>query len=156
MRIHLLSVAQRVPAWVDEGYATYAGRMPHECRLELKELSPAKRARNADARRVREAEGQALIAAIPKGALVVALDEHGGTWSTRDLARRMDDWLAGGRDVALMIGGADGLSEECRKRADGVWSLSRMTFPHALVRVLVAEQLYRAWTVLNKHPYHRE
>ncbi|MGB0721308.1 MAG: 23S rRNA (pseudouridine(1915)-N(3))-methyltransferase RlmH [Gammaproteobacteria bacterium] len=156
MRIHLLSVAQRVPAWVEEGYATYAGRMPRECRLELKEISPAKRARNADARRVKEAEGQSLLAAVPKGALVVALDEHGSTWSTRDLADRMDDWLAQGRDVALLVGGADGLSEACRARADLIWSLSRLTFPHALVRVLVAEQVYRGWTVLKNHPYHRE
>ena len=100
-------------------------------------------------------EGEGLLRAVPSGARIVVLDERGAAWSTADLAERLETWMADGRDTALLAGGPDGLAPECRDRADLSWSLSRLTFPHALVRVIVAEQLWRAWSLLHRHPYHR-
>ncbi|MCP5141388.1 MAG: 23S rRNA (pseudouridine(1915)-N(3))-methyltransferase RlmH [Gammaproteobacteria bacterium] len=155
MRIHLIAVGNRMPAWVTEGYEEYARRMPPECRLELVEIGAGQRGRKLDPKRAMEAEGERQLTAIPKGALVIALDERGQSWDTPEVARRLGDWLGEGRDVALLVGGADGLSPACRERADLYWSLSKMVFPHPLVRVILAEQIYRAWSLLNNHPYHR-
>lgn len=155
MRIHLLSVGRRMPAWVEAGYQEYARRLPPECALQLHEIEPARRTRRGDTRRAcREEEGR-LLAALPKLARVVALDPRGMAWTTEQLAAELSGWLAGGRDLALLIGGPEGLTEAGRARADQIWSLSRLTFPHPLVRILVAEQLYRAWSLLRGHPYHR-
>lgn len=155
MQIHLIAVGTRMPAWVTTGYEEYARRMPRACRLVLTEISPALRSRNRSTAQVRDEEGQRMLAAIPRDALVIALDERGKCRDTQALARELEDWLAGGRDVALLVGGADGLAPACRAAAASSWSLSAHTFPHALVRVLLAEQLYRAWTVTRGHPYHR-
>lgn len=155
MRIHLLAVGRRLPAWVQAGYAEFSRRLPPECRLILTEIEPGARGKGRDPQRAMTEEGARLLAALPKAALVVALDEHGRQWSSAELAQRLQAWLQGGRDVALLIGGADGLAPEVKARAEARWSLSRLTLPHALVRVLVAEQLYRAWSILTQHPYHR-
>ena len=155
MRIHLLAVGNRMPAWVEEGYAEYAKRLPPECALVLKEIAPEPRTKNARPERLREMEGARLLAALPRAAVVVALEVGGRPWSTEDLATRLAGWLAGGRDVALMVGGPDGLSDACRAAASMQWSLSSLTLPHPLVRVIVAEQVYRAWSLLRGHPYHR-
>lgn len=156
MRIRLLAVGTRQPRWVDEGFESYAKRLPHACRLDLTELRTVRRDRGLPAERAVAREGERLLAAIPSGSLVVALDERGKTFDTRALAARLADWLGGGRDATLMIGGPDGLAAECLARAELRWSLSPLTLPHGLVRVLVAEQLYRAWSLLHGHPYHRE
>ena len=113
------------------------------------------RGKGASAEVARREEGLRLLAALPKGAQLVALDERGTAWSTAQLARELAGWLGEGRDLALLIGGPEGLDEACRARADRLWSLSPLTFPHPLVRVILAEQLYRAWSLLGGHPYHR-
>ena len=133
MRIRLLAVGTRVPGWVAEGYTDYARRLPRECALELVEIAPEHRRRG----------------------LPVALDLAGQPWSTPELKERLRAWLGGGHDLALLVGGADGLWPPLRAQADEAWSLSPLTLPHALVRILVAEQIYRAWSLLRGHPYHR-
>jgi 23S rRNA (pseudouridine1915-N3)-methyltransferase len=155
MHIHLIAVGTRMPAWVTEGYREYARRLPPECSLRLVEISPSKRRKTLSTERIREEEGRQQLAAIPEQALVIAMDVSGKPWSTQGLADRLQDWLQGGRDIALLVGGADGLSAACLARADLRWSLSAHTLPHALVRVVIAEQVYRAWSLLSGHPYHR-
>ncbi len=155
MRIHLIAVGERMPAWVQQGYEEYAKRLPPERSLRLVEIAPGRRGKGFDLARAIQDEGERMLAAIPKGSLVLALDERGKEWTTLELAEQLRGWLQGGRDVALLAGGPDGLAPACRDRAEGIWSLSRLTLPHPLVRVVVAEQLYRAWSVLQNHPYHR-
>ena len=160
MKIVLAAVGTRMPGWVDEAFHDYARRLPPACRLVLREAPTAHRGGTvrkgaaAVAASVRR-EGEGLLRAVPSGARVVALDERGAAWSTADLAGQLARWAADGRDTALLAGGPDGLAPACRDRADLTWSLSRLTFPHALVRVIVAEQIWRAWSLLHRHPYHR-
>ncbi|ROR34868.1 23S rRNA (pseudouridine(1915)-N(3))-methyltransferase RlmH [Inmirania thermothiophila] len=151
MRVHLLSVAARVPSWVAEGYRDYARRLGRGLELRLREIRPA----GGEPARARAEEGRRLLAAVPRGARLVALDERGELWDTRGLARRLAAWAAEGRDLALAVGGAEGLDGAVLGQAELRWSLSPLTLPHALVRVIVAEQLYRAWSLLGGHPYHR-
>ena len=155
VRIHLLAVGTRMPVWVVAAYQEYAKRLPRECMLQLVEIPLGKRHKSRGAAQAAAEEGQRLLALLPKDCTVIALDVRGSSWSTETLAVRLQDWLASGRDVALLVGGPDGLSEACLKRADLKWSLSALTYPHALVRVVLAEQLYRAWTITTGHPYHR-
>ena len=155
MKIHLLAVGTRMPEWVEKGYAEYAGRLPRECALNLVEIPAGQRGQNPDIARIVRAEGERLLAAAPSGSRRIALDERGQEWSTMELAERLSGWLREGRDVSLLVGGPDGLDATCRDRAERLWSLSRLTLPHPLVRVVVAEQLYRAWSLLHNHPYHR-
>ena len=159
MKIVLAAVGTRMPRWVDDAFDDYAKRLPPGCRLTLREVPTAYRGSQArkgatSAATVRR-EGEGLLRAVPNRARIIALDERGSEWSTAELAERLGEWMADGRDTALLAGGPDGLSPECRDRADLSWSLSRLTFPHPLVRVIVAEQLWRAWSLLNRHPYHR-
>ena len=155
MLIRLIAAGTRLPGWIGDGYADYAGRLGTKIRLELREIPVTPRPKNADIARARAEEGRRMQAAIETGMYVAALDVGGKALSTEALAR----WLAGrlqdGRDVALLVGGPDGLDPECVRRADFRWSLSPLTFPHGLVRVMVAEQLYRAQSILEGHPYHR-
>ncbi len=155
MQIHLIAVGNKMPRWVTEGYEEFARRLPAECRLRLVEISAGKRGKNADVVRLTQEEGEKMLAAIPKGAHVVALEVGGKDWSTEQLSNQLDGWLHGGCDLALLVGGPEGLAPGCRARADQLWSLSRLTYPHPLVRVVLAEQLYRAWSLLKGHPYHR-
>ncbi|HEU4617635.1 MAG TPA: 23S rRNA (pseudouridine(1915)-N(3))-methyltransferase RlmH [Gammaproteobacteria bacterium] len=155
MRLVLVAAANRQPSWVDEGFAEYARRFRGAYALELKEIPLAPRGRNAPAAAAVEREGERMLAAVPAGARVVALDERGPVLSTSDLAARLVDWQRLGAPVHFLVGGPDGLSPGCLARAEERWSLSRLTLPHGLVRIIVAEALYRAWTVLEHHPYHR-
>ena len=155
MQVHLIAVGTRMPAWVTTGYNEYARRMPRECSLKLIEIPLSKRRKTQSALKNRQEEGRAMLAAVPGQATLIALDVRGKAWSTESLSTRLQQWLQGGRDIALLVGGPDGLADECLARADLRWSLSPLTLPHALVRVLLAEQLYRAWTVIQGHPYHR-
>jgi len=155
MNIHLVAVGEKMPSWVQQGYQDYAKRLPRECSLRLVEIPPGKRGKNADIARAVRDEGQRMLAAIPKGARVIALEVDGRTWSTRQLAQQLDSWLAGGQDIALLVGGPEGLAAEARAAAQQTWSLSPLTLPHPLVRVLLSEQIYRAWSILHNHPYHR-
>ncbi len=155
MDIHLISVGNRMPRWVEEGYREYARRMPAECALRLLEIPPGRRGKGADITRTLRLEGERMLKAIPKGCQVVALEVGGRAWSSEQLAARLAGWLADGRDRALLVGGPEGLAGDCLQRAEIRWSLSPLTLPHPLVRVLLAEQLYRAWSILRNHPYHR-
>jgi 23S rRNA (pseudouridine1915-N3)-methyltransferase len=155
MRIRLISVGTRVPRWVDDGYREYAKRLPPECALGLVEIPPGRRGKRTDPSRAVAEEAQRLLKAVPGGSRVIALDVHGASWTTERLSTNLAGWLGEGRDLALLVGGPDGLGGECLARADGRWSLSPLTFPHPLVRVIVAEQIYRAWSLLRGHPYHR-
>lgn len=154
MRFLIISVGQKMPDWVAAGVREYAGRLPGNL-LQLVELPLGTRTKAGDPRRAQAEESQRLLKAIPDGARVVALDPRGRSFSTEALAGKLDGWLQEGRDVAFLIGGPEGLSDECLARSDERWSLSALTFPHMLVRVILAEQLYRAWTILRNHPYHR-
>lgn len=145
-----------MPAWVSTGYDEFIKRLPKEFTPLLKEIPPGRRSKNSDLKRAIEEESERILQAIPKDCLVVALDERGKSWTTRQLADQMSDWTSSGRDVALLVGGPDGLSAEVKQRADLKWSLSALTLPHALVRVVLAEQLYRAWSLITNHPYHRD
>ncbi|NND58922.1 MAG: 23S rRNA (pseudouridine(1915)-N(3))-methyltransferase RlmH [Gammaproteobacteria bacterium] len=149
MQLRLVAVGTKMPAWVQQGYTGFATRMPRECQLSLTEIPIARKGRGATE------EGERILAAVPQKDLVVALEVTGRPWSTEQLAQQLENWRGSGRNVSLLIGGPDGLSDACRDRADQKWSLSPLTFPHALVRIIVAEQLYRAWTILQNHPYHR-
>lgn len=155
MRLHLISIGNKMPHWVGEGYLEYAKRLPNECALNLVEIAPGHRGKSADIHRAVREEGDRMLAAIPKGALVVVLDVLGKPWSTGQLSAHLGDWMRSGRDVALLVGGPEGLCDRCLAVADLRWSLSAMTFPHPLVRVILAEQIYRAWSLLRNHPYHR-
>lgn len=144
-----------MPGWVEQGYQEYAKRLPAECALRLHEIPAGKRGKNADIARLTRQEGEKMAAVIPKGAHVVALEVRGKAWSTEQLSLRLDNWLSGGRDVALLVGGPEGLEPGLSAAADERWSLSPLTLPHPLVRIVVAEQIYRAWSILKGHPYHR-
>jgi len=155
MQINLIAVGKRMPKWICQGYEEYTKRLPRECVMQLREIAPGIRGKNRDLRRIVRQEGERMIAAIPAGAHVVALDISGQPWSTPDLALAMQRWMLEEKAVALLVGGAEGLSEEVREQARESWSLSKLTFPHPLVRVIIAEQIYRAWSLLQNHPYHR-
>ncbi|HHM05773.1 MAG TPA: 23S rRNA (pseudouridine(1915)-N(3))-methyltransferase RlmH [Gammaproteobacteria bacterium] len=155
MRLHLISAGTRMPPWVVQGFDQFATRLPPECSLQLHEIPLGRRSRNTNPLRAREDEGRRMLAAVPKNARVIALDVTGRGWSTEQLAAAMQDWLQDGRDLALLVGGPEGLAPACVARAELRWSLSPLTFPHMLVRLIVAEQLYRAWSLLKGHPYHR-
>jgi len=144
-----------MPAWVEAGYTDYARRLPAECGLSLTEIGAGRRTKGTDLRRLTEKEGEQMLAAVPRGARVIALDVGGRGWSTEQLAEQLRGWLAGGRDLALLVGGPEGLAPACLAAAGERWSLSPLTLPHPLVRVVLAEQIYRAWSLLAGHPYHR-
>jgi len=155
MQINLIAVGTRMPGWVSDGYNEYARRMPRECALTLTEIPPGRRSKAQPVARAVQEEGSRMLAALGERQRVIALDVTGRAWSTEQLAGALREWLQGGADVSLLVGGPDGLSAECLARAGQHWSLSPLTLPHPLVRVLLAEQLYRAWTLVNGHPYHR-
>jgi len=155
MHITIISIANKMPAWVETGYQEYVGRLPHEYKLELIEIGRIKSSASMTSAQLKKAEGEHLLQAAPKSAHIVALDEHGKSLSTRQFASSLELWQSTTRNVVFLIGGADGLSEQCLQAAHQKISLSALTFPHTMVRVILAEQLYRAWTVIQGHPYHR-
>ena len=155
MNIHIISIGTKMPAWVSAGMNEYIKRMPRECQVKLSELPAAQRSKNTDLKKALQDEGERLLKAVPKNCDIIALDVRGKEHSTESLSAEMNNWLAEGRDIALLIGGADGLSQDCLSSSKSKWSLSKLTYPHPLVRVILAEQLYRAWSLLNNHPYHR-
>lgn len=155
MKLLILAIGDRLPEWAEAACAEYLKRMPREARVEVLALRPEKRA-GIPAERIKDAEAARLLEKCPKGARLIALDEHGRQVTTRELAEALQAWMADGRDVALLLGGADGLAVDLLARAEHRLALSRLTLPHALARVLLAEQLYRATSLLAGHPYHRE
>lgn len=155
MRLRLLAITHKAPSWIQQGYEEYAKRLPASCALELVEIPAEKRGTNADIKRLTDKEGEKMLAYIKPGNLVIALDVKGKSWSTEQLAQQLANWQEKGRDVDLLVGGPEGLAPACLQKAELSWSLSPLTFPHILVKLIVAEQIYRAWTILQNHPYHR-
>ena len=155
MKLLVVAVGARMPGWIDEAFEEYAKRMPRGMKTELIEIRPEPRSGGKSTERMTAAEAARLSRAVPRGAFVVALDEHGREMTTAELARWLDARRRDGRDLAFLIGGADGLAEETKRAAQATLRLSAMTLPHGLARVLLAEQLYRAASILENHPYHR-
>lgn len=156
MVIHFITVGQKMPKWVQEGYSEYAKRLPKACCLKLIELPMANRGKSNSVDKMKTEEAKRILDAVPKGTRLIVLDEHGQQVTTKGLAEKMEDWLAGGQDIALIVGGPDGLDASILAQAQWKWGLSKLTMPHPMVRIMVAEQLYRAWSVIQNHPYHRE
>ncbi|MEC9314055.1 MAG: 23S rRNA (pseudouridine(1915)-N(3))-methyltransferase RlmH [Pseudomonadota bacterium] len=155
MKINLVAVGTKMPGWVTQGFEEYSRRLPRECSLHLQEIAPAKRGKTAQPEQWKKDEASRILSSIPDNHHVIALEVDGKSWSTKTLSEQMQSWLSDGHDVTLMVGGPDGLDSSCLQRADQKWSLSALTLPHPLVRIVLAEQLYRAWTILQNHPYHR-
>lgn len=155
MQLLIVAVGHKMPAWIEQGFAEYIKRMPAECRVVLKEIKPIDRSGGRSAETVMALERERIEAALPKGARIVALDERGKDLTTMHLSQQLTGWLQDGRDVAFIIGGADGLDAGFKAQADQLIRISSMTLPHGMVRVLLAEQLYRAWSITQNHPYHR-
>jgi 23S rRNA (pseudouridine1915-N3)-methyltransferase len=155
MQLIVAAVGHKMPAWIEAGFQEYAKRMPPECRLVLKEIKPIDRAANKSAESVMAQERARIEAVLPKTGRVIALDERGTAMTTLELSQQLSIWQQHGGDVSFVIGGADGLDAEFKQNADSLLRLSNMTLPHGLVRVMLAEQLYRAWSILKNHPYHR-
>jgi 23S rRNA (pseudouridine1915-N3)-methyltransferase len=156
LKIVIVAVAHKPPSWVKEGFAEYAQRMPAHARVELVEVKPEAREGGKTPAQMMALEAKRIEAALPRGAQVVALDERGSDFTTQQLATRMQGWMESGNDLAFVIGGPDGLDAQFKARAHARLRLSALTLPHALVRVVLAEALYRASSVLQGHPYHRE
>lgn len=155
MKLRLICVGQKMPDWVSTGYNDYARRMPPELPLELTEIAMAHRGKNPDIPRLMQRESDAILASVAPRDRVIALEVGGRPWSTEKLASHLESWQQDGQDVCFLVGGPDGLADACRQRADQQWSLSPLTLPHLLVRIVLAEQLYRAWSITRNHPYHR-
>jgi len=156
MKLKILAVGQKMPSWVATGYQEYAKRMPRECSLEMVEIPPSQRTKQSNLVKVVEMEGKKILSVIKDSDYVVALEVKGMQWSTEELAKKLSAWQGVTPSIIFIIGGPDGLSDDCLKRANEQWCLSKLTFPHPLVRVVLAEQLYRGWSLMNNHPYHRE
>lgn len=155
MKARLIAVGERAPGWVSEGFSEYQKRLSHWLPLELVEIAPGIRGKGRDAAKAQFEEGQRVIAALPKNATVVLLEGRGKNHSSEQLAGRLESWRQQGRDLAFLIGGPEGHSPEVLAKADEQWSIGALTLPHMLVRLIVAEQIYRAASLLANHPYHR-
>ena len=156
MKLRLIAVGTRMPEWVTEGFENYQKRLPIEYKFELISIPPSKRSKNSHTPSLIAEEEKKIFAAIPKHSKVIALDERGKLWNTKQLAETLQQWQLDSEDISLLIGGPDGLGSNCLNEAAHRWSLSPLTLPHPLVRIMVVEQLYRAWSIQNNHPYHRE
>ncbi|HFC30574.1 MAG TPA: 23S rRNA (pseudouridine(1915)-N(3))-methyltransferase RlmH [Oceanospirillales bacterium] len=156
MKIRLLTVGQKMPKWVQQTFSDYNNRLPKNQQIQLLEIAPVHRAKTMNTQKAMQIEGQNILAAIKPHEKVIIFDEHGKAVSTKYLANSIKNWQLQAQDVALIIGGADGFSQQVKEKADATWSLSQLTFPHPLVRVIVMEQIYRAYSLIANHPYHRE
>lgn len=156
LKVKICAIGNKMPAWVNQGCQVYLDRMPRELQVSVNAVALVKRHKNAGAAQLKLREGKRLLEKLGPQDVVIAMEEKGDPWSTLELANKLNNWRHSGRDVALLVGGPDGLADSCRQRANAQWSLSSLTLPHALVRIIIAEQLYRAWSVLQGHPYHRE
>jgi 23S rRNA (pseudouridine1915-N3)-methyltransferase len=156
MKLIIASVGHKMPDWITAGYNEYAKRMPREAQISLLEIKPEPRTTGKAMLQIMESEAQRVLAALPQNCLRIALDERGTQPTTRQLAAQMQEWMREGRDVAFIIGGADGLHDSVKQSAQQLLALSALTLPHAVVRIILAEQLYRAYSLMRNHPYHRE
>lgn len=155
MKLIVIAVGTRMPAWVETAWEDYAKRMPADCAIELKEIKPEPRTTGKTPQQMMQAEARRIESAIPASALRIVLDEHGKDLTTMNLSSRLEQWRSGGQDVVFLIGGPDGLDRDLKKSCSGMIRLSSLTLPHPMVRIVLAEQLYRAWAILVNHPYHR-
>ena len=155
MQLFIAAVGHKMPDWIETAFQEYAKRMPPECRIHLKEIKPVERSGSKTAETVMALERTKIEAVIPKNARVIALDERGKDWTSVALSQNLSLWQQDGRDVVFVIGGADGLDAEFKAKADTLIRISSLTLPHGMVRVVLAEQLYRAWSITQNHPYHR-
>jgi 23S rRNA (pseudouridine1915-N3)-methyltransferase len=156
LKVHLIAVGKKMPEWINTGYAEFSKRMPPELQINLIEITPSTRNKSTPIQKNIKEEGARIQSAIPTNSKLIVLDEKGKNFSSIDLSKKIEGWLPMGQDISIVIGGADGIDPEIKQQADEKWSLSSFTLPHALVRVVIAEQLYRAWSILQGHPYHRE
>jgi 23S rRNA (pseudouridine1915-N3)-methyltransferase len=156
MKLLIVSVGNKMPDWITTGFNEYAKRMPREAKIELMEIRPEPRSTGKTVQQIMAAEAQRITAVLPQGCLRIAMDEHGAQPTTRQLAEQMQGWMREGCDVAFIIGGADGLDISVKQSSQQLMALSALTLPHAIARVLLAEQLYRAYSMMHNHPYHRE
>lgn len=155
MKVKVIAVGTKMPKWVDEGVREYTKRLPRDFVVEFYEIALGNRSKGADLKKAIQAESKAILEVLSERDWVIALEVKGKVWSTETLAEQVKEWQMRGDNVALLVGGPDGLSEMCRNRANQQWSLSALTLPHPLVRILLAEQLYRAYSINQNHPYHR-
>lgn len=155
MTLRVIAIGQKLPGWVSAASDDYVRRLPNEFRLEIIEVAAAKRNRGSTKQKLLEDEGKRILARISAQALVIALDSKGSQWSNEQLAQNLSKWVGEYGEINFIVGGPDGLAPQCLARADRCWSLSNLTFPHTLVRILIAEQLYRTYTILQGHPYHK-
>jgi 23S rRNA (pseudouridine1915-N3)-methyltransferase len=156
MNVQIIAVGNKMPTWVVEGTSEYLRRFPADFSVNFCEITPQKRGKTVNLAKIKDTEGEKCLAAVAKGNQIIALEVLGKKWDTPGLAKQIEQWKMDGRNISLLIGGPEGLSDECRSAADQLWSLSPLTLPHPLVRVMVSEALYRAWSVTQNHPYHRE
>ncbi|WP_397476185.1 23S rRNA (pseudouridine(1915)-N(3))-methyltransferase RlmH [Pusillimonas sp.] len=155
MKLFVVAVGHRMPDWVEQAWADYARRLPADCALELREIKPEPRSGGKTPVQMMQAEARRIEAAMPSGALRIALDERGRDLTTQKLSAELEQWRGQGRDVAFLVGGPDGLDAQLKKSCHSLLRLSSLTLPHPMVRVVLAEQLYRAWAIMVNHPYHR-
>ncbi|MGH1441164.1 MAG: 23S rRNA (pseudouridine(1915)-N(3))-methyltransferase RlmH [Cellvibrionaceae bacterium] len=155
MKLRAIAIGTKMPSWVIQGVGEYQKRLPREWKFEWLELPLGQRGKSSDVEKAIRIEGESILSSIGSSEKVIALEVKGKNWSTEQLAKEVSAWQMSGQDIVLLIGGPNGLSQDCRDRADVLWSLSPLTLPHPLVRILLTEQLYRAWTLINNHPYHK-
>ena len=155
MKIYILAVGNKLPKWINFAFTEYAKRLSQEITIQLIEIKPEKRTNNKNKEQILNIEYQRIKAATPTGCRLIVLDEHGEQWTSVQLANIIEKWMQAGGDTVFIIGGADGLHNDIKSSANAVFALSKLTFPHGLVRVLLAEQLYRATSLIKNHPYHR-
>jgi 23S rRNA (pseudouridine1915-N3)-methyltransferase len=156
MQIDLIAVGKRMPTWIETGFKEYAKRLPKNINFKLVEINPAIRGKNNSAENYKQKEEENINNALAANSLIIALDEQGKSLNSQSLASQLQTWNDEQQHISLIIGGADGLSNAIKNKANQLWSLSEMTLPHGLVRVMIAEQIYRAWSITQNHPYHRE
>lgn len=156
MKIDLIAVGKRMPSWIETAVKEYSKRLPKNIQFKLVEITPAIRGKNNSADNYKKKEQENIEAALASNSIIICLDERGKSISSQQLAEQLQVWNDEQQHVSIIIGGADGLSDALKKKANQMWSLSKMTLPHGLVRVMLVEQLYRAWTITQNHPYHRE
>ena len=156
MQIDLIAVGKKMPTWIESGFKEYAKRLPKNINFKLIEITPATRSKNNNADNYKQKEQEKIEAALSPKSIIIALDERGKSINSQQLANQLQTWNDDNQHISLIIGGADGLNEPLKKKANQLWSLSAMTLPHGLVRVMIAEQIYRAWSITQNHPYHRE
>ncbi len=156
MQFDLITIGKRMPAWVDSMFTEYSKQLPKKINFNLIEIAPAARSKNTNPEQLKKIEEKKINTAISNNSLLIALDEKGKSISSRELSVELQTWIDNQQHVSILIGGADGLSLSIKNKADEIWSLSKMTLPHSLVRIVIIEQIYRAWSIISRHPYHRE